>query len=234
MATTKDLIKQALRNIGVTASGEEPDGAEINDSLLIAQQMVDAWSLERLMVPAVVHESFAIDTVGAQATYTMGTGGDLSTARPIKVVDVRDRDSGGQESPVEIVGLAQWAAIDLRSTVTRPTYCYFEPAYPLAKLYFDSIPEAGHTLKIVSHKEITALPALNADTAYPPGYDRCIRLNLEVELAIAFERPVNPEAKRLATMAKKQIKRMNQTPLHARVDTALVRGRRYNINTGPE
>jgi len=233
MATTKDLIKQALRNIGVTDSGEEPSGDELSDSLLIAQQMIDDWSNERLLVPAVTHETFAVNTVGAKATYTFGTGGDLNSARPLKVVDIRIKDASGAESPVDVVGLSQWASISPKNTVARPSYAYFEPAYPLAKIYFTSILEADTSIVIVSHKPLTALPALTESTAYPPGYDRCIRLNLEVELAIAFERPFNAVTSKLASSAKKKIKRINSTPLSSRVDSALLHSRPYNINEGP-
>lgn len=234
MSTTKDIIKQALRNIGVTASGEEPHSSVINDSYLIAQQMVDDWANENLMIEAITHESFAIDTVGAANSYTIGTGATLNTTRPMEILNMRDRDSGGSEKTIRIVGLSQWASISPRNVVARPSYAYYETDYPNGTLYLDRIPEAGHFLKIVSRKPITALPALNIATAYPPGYDRCIRLNLEIELAIAFERPVNPVTAKLARAAKKKIKRTHARKLHSRVDSGLLTQRSYDVNTGPE
>lgn len=233
MATTKDLIKQALRNIGVLSSGEEPDPDDLNDSLLIAQQMIEGWSNERLLVPAVTHETFAVNTVGAKAVYTFGTGGDLNSARPLAIVDIQIKDASGSTEPVTLTSLAQWKSITPQNMVSRPSYAYFEPSYPLAKLYFTSITEADTSLVIVSHKELTALPALNSDTAYPPGYDRCIRLNLEVELASAFERPVNGMTVKLANAAKKTLKRINSTPMTSRVDSAWLSDHSYDISTGP-
>jgi hypothetical protein len=234
MATTKDLINQALRNIGVLASGETASGDKLNESLVIAQQMVEGWSLERLMIPAVTHETFAVDTVGAAASYTIGTGGALNTARPMSILNCRMVDGGNSESPVEIVGLSRWASVDVRGNVAIPSIAYYEVSYPLGKLYFDTIPMAGYFIKLVTAKELTALPALNSDTEYPPGYDRCIRLNLEIELAIAFERPVNVTTAALAKTAKREIKRLNATPMHSRIDSGLLkRPAGYNIESGP-
>ena len=234
MATSKDLVKQSLRGIGVLESGEEPSPEELNDSYEIATQMVEDWSNESLLIYGSTHESFAIDTVGAANNYTIGSGATLNTARPLQIINLRDRDSSGHETPIKIVGLSQWAGLSNRNSVSRPKYAYYNPDYPTGTLYLDSIPESGHFLKFVSYKQFTALPALDSDVDYPPGYERCIRLNLEVELAIAFERPVNAVTARLAASAKRKIKRTNSRPLNMKVDGGLQSRRGYyDINTGP-
>lgn len=234
MATSKDIVKQALRGIGVLESGEEPSSEELNDSYEIATQMIEDWSNESLLIYGSTHESFAINTVGAANNYTIGTGATLNTARPLRILNLRDRDSSGYESDIKIVGLNQWAGISNRNSVARPNYAYYNPDYPNGTLYLDSIPEAGHTLKFVSYKQFTAFPALNTAVDYPPGYERCIRLNLEIELAIAFERPVNAVTARLANSAKKKIKRTNSRPLNMKVDGGLHSRRSYyDINSGP-
>lgn len=234
MATSKDIIKQALRNIGVLESGEEPSSEELNDSYEIATQMTEDWSNENLLIYGATHESFTIDTVGAANNYTIGSGATLNTARPLRILNIRDRDSSGHETDIKLVGMNQWASINNRNSVARPNYAYYNPTYPNGTLYLDSIPEAGHFLKLVSYKEFTALPALNTAVDYPPGYERCIRLNLEIELAIAFERQVNPVTARLANAAKKKIKRTNSRPLNMKVDAGLhSRRSSYDINSGP-
>lgn len=234
MSTTKDLIKQALRNIGVIASGEEPSAEELSDSLLIAQQMIESWSLSKLMVPAVTHESFAVNTIGSARTYTIGPSGDIDTVRPLRVIVCQLVDAGGAVFTIDQVGVSQWSSIHYKDSVAIPDQVYFEPAYPLAKLYFTSILPPDYNLKLITWKELSALPALNSQTEYPPGYDRCIRLNLEVELAGAFSRPVNATTAALAKSAMREIKRLNSTPLNSRVDTALLgKSVGYNIDAGP-
>ena len=164
MATTKDLIEQALRNIGVTASGEEADSDDLNDSHEIAKQMVESWSLEKLLIPAVTHESFAVNTVGAANNYTIGSSGTLNTAWPLRIENCRARDAGGTEYPIAVVGLNQWSNITVKNVITIPSYIYHETSYPLGKLYFDKIWPADYTIKLVSWKELSALPALTSTT----------------------------------------------------------------------
>jgi len=234
VSTTRDLINQGLRNIGVLASGESASGDMLNESLALAQQMIESWSLKRLVIPGKTHETFAVNTVGAAESYTIGSGGALNTIRPLSILNCRARDSGNTESPIEIVGLSRWAATDVKGTIAIPTVCYFESSWPLAKIYFDTIWPADYSIKLVSSKPLTALPALSATTEYPDGYDRCIRLHLEIELAIAFERPANATTAALARTAMREIKRLNTTPLHSSVDAGLLnRPAGYNIESGP-
>lgn len=233
MSTTKDIIKQALRNIGVTASGEEPGSDELQDAYLIFQQMVDDWSLSKGLVVE-THESFETNTVGAASSYTIGSGGDLNTAWPIRILDCRARDAGNTETTITVVGLDQWSSVPVKNVVQIPSYVYYKPAYPLGTLYFDKIWLDNYTMKLVTWKEITALPSLNSALAYAPGYERALRLNLELELCPAFERPVSAVTATLAASAKRKIKRMNHTPIHSRVDDGLLPRRRgYNIDAGP-
>ena len=155
MATTKRLIEGALRKIGVLAAGEEAKPSELADALEIANEWLESLSNEGLLVYALTHESFSL--IG-QASYTIGTGGDFDTDRPITIEDMRVRDSGGLEEPVEVVSLNIWSGISIKdTTVTFPDYAYYEPEYPLGVIKFDSIPETGNTLKLVSRKQLYRL-----------------------------------------------------------------------------
>lgn len=232
--TTGDLITLALRNIGVLAAGEPASDEDMDDALAIAQEMIEAWSIEKLMVPAVTHESFDISTVGAAGQYTIGSSGTLNTVWPFDVVDVRII-SGDRHYTLEKVGLKKWAGNPVKDSIRIPTEFYYEPSYPLGKIYLDSITETTQSMKVVSHKAITDLPALTASTAYPPGFNTCIRVNLEVWLPPAFEKPVNPDTRKLAKELKRGIKRVNSTPLNMKVDPALKQNRRYyNVSEGPD
>lgn len=51
MATTGDLIRSAMRKIGVLASGEPLTDSEGADGLQTLKQMVDYWSTQHLLIP---------------------------------------------------------------------------------------------------------------------------------------------------------------------------------------
>lgn len=234
MATTKRLIEGALRKIGVLAAGEEAEPSELADALETANEWLESLSNEGLLVYALTHESF--DLVG-QASYTIGVGGDFDTTRPITIEDMRVRDSGGLEEPVKIVSLNIWSGISIKNTtVTFPDYAYYEPEYPLGVIKFDSIPETGNTLKIVSKKQLSALPALTSEVDLPPGYSRFIRLGLAIELAPEFGKAIDNATAgtyRQATAALKRTNSASRVPT-LKVDAGLTMPQEYDINAGPQ
>ena len=233
MATTKRLLEGALRKIGVLAAGEEAGPSELQDALEIANEWLESISNETLLLPALIHESF---TLSSQRTYTFGPGGDFDTVRPITIENVRIRDSGGFEEPVKIASLNKWASIRIKDSVlTYPDYAYYEPAFPLGTFYLSAIPVENDIIKIVSTKQLSALPALTADVDLPPGYKRFIRLGLAVELASEYGKTVDPVIAATYRQATAVLKRTNSKSRMGtlEVDRGLTQRRRYDINQGP-
>lgn len=233
MATTKQLIDSALRSIGVLESGEEAKPDEVQDALLYATAMLESWSLDGLLVHALEHESFAL--TGGR-TYTIGTTGDFATVRPVAIESLVLRDSGGLEVEIKQYSLNQWASIPIKDAVRNyPEGFYYEPDYPLGTIYFSSIPDTGDTLKLVSRKLISDLPALGTDLTYPPGYDRAIRLGLAIELSPDYGKAVTPE---MAALYRDSLYKLKRAAAASRVpslqmDAGLVRERSYDITSGP-
>lgn len=233
MATTKRLIDSALRSIGVLASGEEARPAELQDALLYAKQMMDGWANETLLVPALVHETF---TLTSARQYTIGPAGDFDTVRPTLIEHARIRDAGGLERPVEIVSLNIWAEIGIKDTIHDwPSYLYYEPSYPLGVIRFSANTRAGSELKLVTSKPLAELPALTSETEFPPGYERCIRLGLALELAPEYGKQVDPVIAAQYRQARAVLKRTNSATRTGtlKVDGGLLQPRGYDIYSGP-
>lgn len=237
MATTKQLIDKALRSIGVLASGEEAKPDEVQDALLYATALLESWANDGLLVYARTHETFSLSALGGGRTFTIGTGGDFNTARPVYIENLRLRDSGGLETPITQYSLDQYANIPIKDSVRNyPEGFYYEPSFPLGTIYFSSIPDTGDTVYLVSMKQLSDLPALGTDTTYPPGYDRAIRLGLAIEMAPEYGKPVTPEMGAMYRDALYKLKRTNsisRVPA-LRVDNGLTRKRGYDVTSGPE
>lgn len=237
MATTKALIESAMRSIGVLAGGEEAKPAELQDALTYCKQMLDGWSNETLMVPAYVHETF---TLTAKSKYMIGPGSaDFDTVRPTLIENLRIKNAGGLEIPVRIITVDAYA--DLRykdSQTTYPRWAYYEPTRPEGTLYLSASTIAGDELIMISSKPIEDLPALTADITYPPGYERAIRLNLAMELAPEYGKPLDQVIAAQARQAITVLKRTNSATKGrtAKVDAGLLSrgGHGYDIYSGPE
>lgn len=233
MATTKQLIESALRSIGVLASGEEATPAEMQDALLYAKQMLDSWTNETLLVPALIHEQFDLTEKNG---FTIGSGGDFDTVRPTIIYQLHITDGSGTRNQVEVVGLNTWSDIQNRNFVqTYPKYAHYTSSYPLGVLHLSAAATEGTKLEMVSAKPIQDLPVLTADVQYPPGYDRAIRLGLALELAPEYGVKVDQVIAIQYAQARKVLKRTNSATrnMDLKVDPALLnQGAYYDINNG--
>jgi len=81
--TADGLVRSALRTLGVYAAGEDPEDDEITDSIESCNEMIDAWATNNLTIPSSVREQFNL--VAQQQNYTIGSGGNFNTERPLSI-----------------------------------------------------------------------------------------------------------------------------------------------------
>ncbi|MFA5377098.1 MAG: hypothetical protein WC455_15210 [Dehalococcoidia bacterium] len=230
MATTAhDLIKSALRLCGALDTAQSPEADLSADSLEALQYILDFWSSQGLMIYAQTRESLAI--TGA-ASYTIGPGGDFDTTRPEQIAGAYV-SSGGLDYPLKIIGPADYGDLAQKSLGGTPDRLFYNPENPLGKIYLYPLGAAGDTLSIYTLKPLTEPTALTDTIVFPPGYKRTIKLNLYVDLAAEFGRPVDAMLYKELTDAKEAIMAKNAS---ARANTARVESirpyRRYSINEG--
>ncbi len=82
--TALATINAAFEDVGVKAQGETLSAADAQDGLRRLNNLVRSWSIQSLTIPYVNREVFPL--VANQNTYTIGTGGDLDTERPVDVM----------------------------------------------------------------------------------------------------------------------------------------------------
>lgn len=223
MATAAQIINRALRLIGVLASGETPSANEQSDALMALNAMLDAWRNESLMVYALRDETL---TLTGASSYTIGTGGNLNTTRPVKIEGAYQRVSN-IDYPIHIADKREYDRIADKTTQSQITdWLYYEPSYPLGKLFMYPVPTSG-VLHIATWVPLTSFAA--SDTvALPPGYEELITYQLAPRLAPEYGKQVPVEILAIGKAAKDDIKRVNFRMPH--MNTGLSTGRRYDIN----
>lgn len=232
MATVRDIIKSSMRKIGAIASGETPSAEEMTDGMSALNSMLGSWSNESLMVPTRVRETFSL--VGSQSSYSMGSGGDFDTDRPIKIEQAGIIISGGSEHPVRIITKEEYAKVTLKTTGSDiPLYLYPEYTSPSVTLILWPVPSAANSIAIYSWKALTTYSNLSTSLILAPGYEEAITWNLAVKLAPEYGLPVNADVRMEAMESKAWIKRTNAKPFYLQVDKAAQqRHRSYNILSG--
>lgn len=242
---SQDIIKSALRLIGVYASGESLDAAMAQDALVVAQQLVDSWNSERLQLFTI--QIYEFTPLANQQTYTVGLGGDVNIARPPRIESISVVTQVGSTQPLELslgssLSDKDWQEIPVKNiTSSFPQRFYDDGAFPLRSISFWPIANTGVHYRFYNWSQLVAFADLSAtDYTFPPAYLRALRYNLAVELATEFSGnpALYPAVEKIAFRSKAKIKAMNTVTPRMQCDEALIdpRGGLYNWltdETGP-
>lgn len=246
--TVRDLIKTSLRKIRVLGSGEalqDNDGADAKEALTA---MVDAWTLESLLVPVVGVVTFQL--LSNVSEYTIGIYPDpvpsplpenhIEVARPEKIVTAFIRDQYSTDYIQSVMYADTFAGISRKTNGSRPSRFYIRKGWPLNTILFESAPYADETLhlEVISPlSEVLSTASLDTVINLPPGYRQALIYNLAVLLATEFGKSVTSDLAVFATQGKRHIKRSNYRPITLGVDKAIASQRRasgtYIIDQGP-
>lgn len=224
----KDFVAQALKKIGVVAEGEAASASQLSDGMISLRGLLDSWSNSKLIVPNVVTETLTL--VPGQQTYTIGTGGEFATPRPVSIENIQIRDASGLDSKVDLVTQEEWAGIALKSSAGKPSYSYFERTAPLGKINFWPVPSEASTIVLNSKKQFADTLNSNDELNFGPGYDRAIIFNLTVDIAPEYGKPVAAEVLKIANDSYAALCRTNSSAVMLKSD--MVHCGRPNIFTG--
>jgi hypothetical protein len=228
MTTAIDIITSALKLTGEYGAGETVSNDDAQDGLTALNDMLDSWWNDRLAVFEIKKENFPL--VSAQQSYTIGTGGDFNTTRPVKIVDAFVRDSAGIDHKVTVLdSVQQYNRLSNKTTETEiPYYLYYDSAYPLGKIFLYPVPSSTYDLFLFSWKQIQSFPTLTTQVQLPPGYEMAMKFNLGKILNTLFSGAMTQDAKELAIESLARIKRTNKKPIVAKMDY-MTEGGRYDF-----
>jgi hypothetical protein len=246
--TVGALISASMRKIGVLAAGEPLPADEGDDALQVFINMVDAWSLESLLIPVVGVVTHTL--VANQPKYTLGIYPDpqpvplpdnhIETARPQEILSAFIRDASGTDYPLSVIGVVSYDEISRKTNEARPSRFYLQKGWPLNTIYFDATPYASETLHlsvIQPFSEVLPVTGLTEVINLPPGYKRALEYNLALDLADEWGKQVSNTTAAIAAEGKRMIKRSNSRKHLLGMDRALTAATRptgtYIINQGP-
>lgn len=182
MATVRDLITRALKDLTVLGEGDTATAEMMTDGLAVFNDIVDIWNASELMLYQVVEENFAL--TGAQS-YTIGTGGTWNTTRPEHIERMWYRRDGA-DYPIEMLDAEGWASLDTKDDSTDWVYrAYYDAAFPLGKIYVN--PKGTGTIYIHSRLLLT-VATLDTTISLPAGYAVTLRAEIAKRLAGQFGR----------------------------------------------
>jgi hypothetical protein len=247
-----DFIKSALRLVGALRSGLNLSAAELTDCQTVLNDMLDAFSAERIMIPCTVIQTLdqnqnTLSLVANQQSYLLGNVNqteDFLLARPARVERVSILYSASQSTPVELpmemLDDVKWQGIANKSvTSILPQSCFVDSSmdvFPDMKLYFWPVPTQTNPVILYLWQALQQFPDLQSKFFFPPAYAEMLRYQLAVRLAAEFPCDLKKFqlVEKLADNAKSRVAGINVHPLEAVCDEAIVggNGKTGNIFTG--
>jgi len=240
MATVRDVITTALKEIGVLAAGETATADDAADGFAMLNRLIDQKAAERLFIYTVTRTTWTI--VSGTGTYTVGTGGTVNVARPVIIEHISFQDtstSPDTEYPLHELTENAWAALRFKDqTDTLPVSYYYNPTFPLGTLKLWPAPTSATLEGVIYHPQaVTQFAGLTTSISLPPGYEEFLVTNLAVRMTSTYGRALDPMLLQRAREAEGIIKRANKRLVDLTFDAgALIGGaqrmRGYDITQG--
>jgi hypothetical protein len=225
MATAGDIITAAFQKIGVYS----PSANQTASALTSLNNMVSGWGPE-IIQPSVTRESFTVTS--GDGEYTIGPSGDWDTVRPMGIANAFLRNSESYDYPLEIIAGKDYNDIVYKSTSAHPTAIYFIPEVTLAKIIFDSSPNAAYTIFLESWKVFTEFAATTTTVTLPNEYKEALIYNLAISLAEDWDRTPSRSVHEKARETKYLLSAVNAaTRPVPKAKFDLFIGSHYNIET---
>ena len=231
MTTAMDLIQDSLELLGVYGPGDTVSAADAQRGLSTLTDMMDVWSNESLICYANTSNSFNL--IPGQSAYTIGTGGNINTTRPLRVENQAGSafltDNQGNTYLMDVLDQMSWN-IRTSSSVNSdlPDTLFYDPQYPLGIINIWPLPNQAYLCTFLSFQQLGDFSSLSTVFSLPPGYKRAITTNLAISLKPYFTgSQLDPDIRMEAMTTKGIIKRNNMRQQRAVYEPELV-ARGYN------
>lgn len=134
--TRDDIIKRALRLIGVIAQGETPTTDQVTEASVALNSLVKAWQADGMPLWAI--KELPVPVVNGQALYT------LSSPKPLKVLEARNHDSvSNVDIPMRILTKAEYNLLGNKTSTGNPIQIYYNPRRDSGELYLFPVPTSS-------------------------------------------------------------------------------------------
>lgn len=199
------VIKGALRKLGVISEGQTPSTAQIDDCAEALNVLVKAWQAEGLPLWAIKQTSFTPTT--SVAKYTVGTGQTVAVAKPLKVYQMWLRDNTSSvDIPMYLLTQQQYNILGNKTSTGTPTQFYYENLNTTGNLYLfptpDSVTAAGKTVYLQYQAPFADFDSSTDVPDFPQEWIRALVYGLAADLSFDFGYP-RLDRQELIVMAEK-------------------------------
>lgn len=209
--TALTLIEDALGLTNAVGVDQTLTSDETSDCLRKLNDLVEIFSTENLAVYGQANQTF--NTVVGQAVYTIGTGGNWNTTRPVRINDPCYSTYQGSTFPLVSITQGEYNLILLKTqTQEFPDFYLYVNEYPLGLVTLWPVPSAVVPVTLSIDRVLSQVATSATSLSFPPGYAMAFTYKLAVMLAPMFGKKITdyPDVQKIANDSFASIKRANK------------------------
>lgn len=223
--TARNLIYEAMKEMGAYSEGETPDAADASVALDKLNRLFDAWAADEIYA---YNTNFVTYTLTPMlAPHLIGpTGTFVVPTRPIQIENaslVLNNVNPPVNQPVMIRDSDWWANQRVQTLQTTvPTDLFYNPTFPNGQLNFWPIPTIAYQVQLQT-LNILAQATLDLALNLAPGYRDALVYSLAESICPAFGKQLTPDLEKLALKARSKIilPNTNSAPRIATLDSGM-------------
>lgn len=174
--TARDIVKQALQELGVCAPGEEPEASEMEDAILRLNAMLKTWQTQGNLFRETTGE---VTVTGGQASGTLD-------AEIRDISSVRLEQSGGTERPLYPFTRTDYLSIPNKAQAGNPSSYYVSRQRGAVTLYVWPVPATDATLHVDYSRVIETVTNASETLDVPEEWQGAVIYGLASELGAMF------------------------------------------------
>lgn len=184
MATTiDDLVRESYRELNVIGERGSLTYEQLAQGLRHVNRLLDSWNINFGLPNTVSISSFNL--VIGQNSYTIGSGGDVNTTRPLKIINATIQD-GDLNYPMAPINYQEWMDIyDKSDTSDVPSKFYYDNNMPLGVIYVWPKPTKVVAFRYSQERKYGSYVAADEVTLHP-GVERAIVCGVAKELLTKY------------------------------------------------
>jgi hypothetical protein len=181
MATVDEIITDALELTGMKDPEDALDSTWATVGLRRINSILDKWNVEKTSGYSVnQYEDVLVPT---QKLYTIGSGGDFNTDRPVKITYCFVRDFSNVNHKVEILDYQTFHKLQYENiNSSYPYYMWYNPKFPLGEIEFYPTPSTAYTVHFDTFFGFDKYASGSDTVSLPDGYERYITYSLAIAL----------------------------------------------------
>jgi len=131
--TRDDIIKRALRLIGVLAQGETPTTNQTTEAAAALNGLVKAWAADGMPLWAITEKTLPL--VSGQAVYT------ITSPKPLKVLQAWNHNTTSNvDIPMRVITKQEYNILGNKTSAGNPIQVYYDPRRDSGEIHLFPVP----------------------------------------------------------------------------------------------